>query len=105
RMAIDCEPLFHHAAGPWLETLADALVDELVDARFRDLHDKRGGGRHHREDLAVHLQRARAEPLSRLAGHVALAAHGGDDARQSRIVRSIPTFGRSRRRLSSLPPP
>src|SRR5262245_22210907 len=76
------EPLLHHAAGPWLETLTDALTHELVDTRFRDLHDEFGLRRHHREDLTLHFQRARAESFSRLAGDVALADQGSNDARE-----------------------
>src|SRR5262245_64181251 len=64
RMAIECEPLFHNTARTRLEALANALVDEFVDARFRDLHDKFGVRRHHRHALAVQLQRAGAEPSS-----------------------------------------
>jgi hypothetical protein len=72
----------------------------IPDARFRDLHDKRGGGRHHRKDLPVHFQCARSEALSRFASYA--SAHRRDNWREARIDRSIFTFGGSRCRLSAL---
>src|SRR5215470_17803315 len=85
RMAIECEPLFHNPARARLEALADPIVDEFVDALFWDLHDEFGARRHHREDLAVHFERARAESLSRLARHVVLAGQGSSDGRESGV--------------------
>jgi hypothetical protein len=76
--------------APRLEPLADALVDEFVDASVRDLHDELAARRHHRKDLALHFQRTRAEPVSRPAGHVAFAGHSGDDVRESGNRRQHP---------------
>jgi len=63
------------------DEINDGAAGDGSGCCIRDLHDGLGARRHHREDLAVHFQRDRAELLSRLAGHVALAGHGGDDAR------------------------
>src|SRR5689334_7396358 len=67
------KPFLHNAARPRLETHTDALIHELVDTSSWDLHDEFAARGHHCEDLAVHFERARAESLSRFAGHVALA--------------------------------
>src|SRR5262245_52870200 len=101
-MAIERQPLFHNPAVARLEALADAIVDEFVDARFWDLHDEFVAGRHHREDLAVHFQGARAEPLSRLAGNIALSGKGRDDGRESGVGCGPFTFRGSRRLFASL---
>lgn len=64
----DGDPLLHETAGPRLPALTLTKAHEFVDSPLRELRYELALGRHHCEDLAIHLERPGAKPLASLAG-------------------------------------
>src|SRR2546427_7407901 len=72
----DDDPLLHYSSVARVEALALAAAHELIDAFLRELQNELALRRHHREDLAIHLEGAGAEALPVLPADVSVLGEG-----------------------------
>src|SRR5207245_9641938 len=77
--------LLHYSSVARVEALALAAAHELIDAFLRELQNELALRRHHREDLAIHLEGAGAEALPVLPADVSVLGEGFHNRHKPRI--------------------